>query len=247
MKPVEIQFASGPFQLSGTLHLPESPDPPLVVGSHGLEGCRSSAKQLVLARLLPEKGMAFFRFDHRGCGRSQGDFAADTSLSKRSDDLVAAVRHVMSLGLTRPSLALFGSSMGGATCIHAWQRLAALGFPPAGAVLCASPVISSTIVNIPTQANGSRPALPLSFFTENLLFDLTRDTANLHHVLIFHGDADEVVPVSNARLLYQRAQSPKTLVIQKDGKHRMDNPVDQKDFEDRVPDWYAGLFNSPLP
>lgn len=242
MKPIETQFRSGSLLLKGTLHLPKTPDPPLVVGSHGLEGSQNSAKQKVLARLLPENGMAFFRFDHRGCGLSQGDFVTDTSLAKRREDLVAAVTHIMGLGITGSRLGLFGSSMGGATCIHAWETLEQSGFRPAGAVLCASPVISSTIVNIPTQANDRRPALPLRFFKDNLLFDLTKAVGRLHHVLIFHGDADQVVPVSNARLLYKGAGDPKKLVIHKNGKHQMDAPKDQKDFEKKAALWFAAMF-----
>lgn len=243
MKAIHLQFRSGRFTLKGTLHLPATPDPPLVVGSHGLEGTQNSAKQQVLARLLPENGMAFFRFDHRGCGLSQGEFAAETSLEKRREDLTAAVTHVMELEKTGTALGLFGSSMGGAACIHAWKSLSDIGFSPSGAVLCASPVISSTIVNIPTDANDKREALPLRFFKENLLFDLTEAAEGLHHLLIFHGDADEVVPVSNARLLYEKAGEPKELVIHRNGKHRMDAPDHQKEFEQRALAWYTHMFN----
>lgn len=246
MNAIDLNFTAGKLQLCGTLHLPDRSSPPLVVGSHGLEGTRESAKQKVLARLLPENGIAFFRFDHRGCGRSQGDFITDTSLDKRREDLVAAVSAVMDLGKTGPALGLFGSSIGGATCIHAWKSLESAGFSPKGAVLCASPVISSTIDNIPTGANGSRPALPLSFFAENLLFDLTPSASDLHHVLIFHGDADEVVPVSNARLLHRTAGPPKELVIQKKGRHRMDLPEHQKDFENRALAWFREMY-TPAP
>lgn len=244
MKAIEINFNSENLELFGTLHLPHMSDPPLVVGSHGLEGSQESAKQKVLARLLPENGIAFLRFDHRACGRSQGSFIQDTSLEKRSRDLVAAVHHVMAMGLTSREFALFGSSMGGSTCIHAWHPLAQSGLSPAGAVLCASPVVSETIVNIPTQANDKRPALPLNFFKENLLFDLTESAGFIHHALIFHGDADEVVPVSNARLLYDRVGEPKQLVIHKEGGHRMDVPAHQKDFEHRVPAWFARIFST---
>ncbi|MCA1794398.1 MAG: hypothetical protein LC660_11135 [Desulfobacteraceae bacterium] len=63
---IETQFVVDHLILTGELFLPDTLDPPLVVGSHGLEGSRHSAKQQVLSRLLPENGMAFFRFDHRG-------------------------------------------------------------------------------------------------------------------------------------------------------------------------------------
>ncbi len=259
MKQIDIDFFVDNLTLKGSLHLPDTDHAPLVVGSHGLEGSQNSAKQMVLSRLLPENGMAFFRFDHRGCGASQGEFSRDTSLEKRTRDLVAAVGHILSFShiseelaskklasdkLDPGKLALFGSSMGGATCINAWQDLSDAGMPPMGGILCAAPVISRSIQNIPTQANGNRPALPLSFFAENLLFNILDRAQSLHHVLVFHGDADEVVPVFNAHDLYKAMQPPKEIVIHKGGTHQMNAKKDQQDFEIRALAWFKDIFDS---
>ncbi len=245
MKTVETKFTADNLTLQGTLHLPDVPNPPLVVGSHGLEGSQNSAKQMVLSRLLPKNGMAYFRFDHRGCGKSQGNFVTDTSLDKRTRDFTAAVTHVLGLSLTSDKLALFGSSMGGATCINAWHPLMDAGFSPMGGILCAAPVISRSIQNIPLDANGNRPALPLQFFKENLLFNILDKAKALHHVMIFHGDADEIVPVSNAHDLFNTMQAPKKKIIHKDGTHQMTSTADQKDFETRAPAWFKSVFNLP--
>ncbi len=244
MKTLKIKFTSDGLILQGSLHLPDHAlSPPLVVGSHGLEGSQNSAKQMVLSRLLPENGMAFFRFDHRGCGKSQGDFLKDTSLSKRSRDLTAAVAHVTGLSRTSDRMALFGSSIGGATCINAWQPLEQAGFHPCGGVLCAAPVISRTIENIPFDANDHRPALPLKFFTQNLLFNILDRACALHHVMIFHGDADEIVPVSNAHDIYKAMKAPKKIIIHKGGSHQMTSKINQADFKIRALDWYKTIFN----
>lgn len=244
MKTIQqkISFRSGGFTLEGVLHMPDIPNPPLVVGSHGLEGTMNSAKQMVLSRLLPENGISFFRFDHRGCGRSDGDFIKDTSLEKRTRDFLAAVAHVLGLGVTSRQLALFGSSMGGATCINAWESLTAMDLDLRGGVLCAAPVKSRTIENIPLEANGNRPALPLSFFRDNLLFDLRDRVALLHNLLIFHGDADEVVPVANAHWIFQAMQHPKKCIIQPGGDHQMSSTTDQAEFEREAPAWFRQLF-----
>ena len=237
-----IEFKSQDFHLKGILHLPRSENPPLVVGSHGLEGSKDSPKQEVLARILPENGIAFFRFDHRGCGESEGVFIKETSLEKRTIDYIAAVRHILSLSKTSKQLGLYGSSMGGATCINAWKSLSKMDIQLCGAVLCAAPLKSRTITDIPTAANDKRPALPLNFFKQNLLFDL-RDKAHfLHHLLIFHGDRDQVVPVSNALELYEAAKEPKQLIIHKDGDHQMSAEKDQAEFEEKMPEWFHLSF-----
>ncbi len=223
--------------------MPDTPYPPLVVGSHGLEGSRFSAKQQVLSRLLPENGIAFFRFDHRGCGDSQGDFIKDTSLEKRTRDFVAAVTYVLGLNMTSRNLGVFGSSMGGATCINAWQTLEETFGRLCGGVLCSAPLKSRTIQNIPTQGTETRPDLPLSFFKKNLLFDLTDKACFLHHVLVFHGDADQIVPVENARNLLESMQPPKHGIIQKNGDHPMSSPVHQSEFEARTMAWFKQIFD----
>ena len=172
MKIVETNFTVDGFTLKGTLHLPGCPMPHLVVGSHGLEGSMSSAKQTLLSKVLPANNIAFFRFDHRGCGDSQGSFIKDTNLEKRTKDFCAAVAHVLEMKVTSNRIALFGSSMGGATCISAWQDLERAEYKIQGAVLCAAPVNTLTITRIPLSGNNKRPTLSLDLFKKNRVYDL---------------------------------------------------------------------------
>lgn len=238
----EIEFKCDNRILKGILHLPDNANPPLVIGSHGLEGSMESAKQTLLSNILPENGFAFLRFDHRGCGRSEGDFVKDTSLSKRVQDMLQAIEYTINLNLTTLQIFLFGSSLGGSTCISAWSRLADRGLTPWGAILCAAPVNSLTIEQIPLNGNERRPSLPLSFFEDNLLFDLTDKASELHNILIFHGDQDKTVPVENAYNLYSNVQEPKKLIILKNGDHQMSNRDDQKTFEEEAVSWLKKTF-----
>ncbi len=82
-----ISFHSDGLILKGTLHLPTVDHPPVVIGSHGLYSNQDSPKQIALARACNTLGMAYFRFDHRGCGSSQGEFDPVTSLAARCTDL----------------------------------------------------------------------------------------------------------------------------------------------------------------
>ncbi|SDT98348.1 alpha/beta hydrolase [Desulfobacula phenolica] len=239
----KIEFISQGFLLKGVLHLPQAGQPPLVVGSHGLEGSKESAKQKVLSTLLVKNNIAFFRFDHRGCGKSQGDFITDTSLEKRTADFINAVQHVLDLGKTSRDLAIFGSSLGGSTCINAWNTLLQMDVRLCGAVLCSAPAKSRTVEKIPTGANNGRPALPLSFFKKNLLFNITKKAVSLSNVLIFHGDADEVVPVSNAHDIYTLAKEPKRLIIHENGDHQMTSKKDQAEFEKEAAAWFLHCFS----
>ena len=242
MKILPVEFMSQNRKIVGKLHLPDGEKPPVVVGSHGLEGSMESAKQSILARILPEMGVAFLRFDHRGCGGSEGDFVTDTSLETRVQDMIHAVDYLWALKKTRRELMLFGSSLGGATCIAAWKHLLDLGVEPRGAVVCAAPVDSRTIKIIPMDATPDRPALPLSFFTNNLLFDLSGALPLMHHLLIFHGDNDGVVPVENGRKIYKDSGNPKKIIIHRNGDHLMSEKSHQVEFEREVKLWVKACF-----
>lgn len=237
-----FDFTSQGLHLKGVLHLPAIKHPPLVIGSHGLEGSKNSAKQMVLSTMLPKNGIAFYRFDHRGCGKSSGNFITDTSLEKRTTDFIAAIEAIITMGKTSSRIAVFGSSMGGATCINAWASIEKMNVELCGGVICSAPVKSRSIENIPTHATDNRPALPLSFFKENLMFDITDKAKDLHHMMIFHGDADEIVPVSNAHEIYKRAGHPKQMIIHKNGDHQMTSKNDQIQFEIESTAWFSRCF-----
>ena len=55
--------------------------------------------------------MAYFRYDHRGCGKSNGEFASATTFEGRCRDLISTVKTVRDLPETGDSIALFGSSL----------------------------------------------------------------------------------------------------------------------------------------
>ena len=109
----EISFRSDGLTLKGTLHLAASDKPPIVIGLHGLYSSQESPKQIALARACNALGLAYLRFDHRGCGRSQGAFDKVTSLAARRRDLKSTIEIVKAWPDTSDHIGLFGSSMGG--------------------------------------------------------------------------------------------------------------------------------------
>lgn len=214
-----ITFKSDSFNLTGALHLPEASPAPMVIGCHGLMADRNSPKQVGLAEVCCRNGMGYFRFDHRGCGDSEGEFYRVTSLAGRQQDLLDAIRLVRSQSTCNGSIGLFGSSMGGAVCISvsSSEEIDAL-------VTVATPLHSHFI-----QAEN----IPL-----NAAFDITTEACRVGNILIFHGECDEVVPRSHARSLHERASRPKKLVIHPDGDHRMSNPEHQSTFIRESVAWF---------
>ena len=109
-----------PFQLNvsdrmlaGALHLPDRrQSAPWVVLCHGLFSSMASEKFTGLAELLCRSGIAALRFDFSGCGASTGSIA-DTTVSRRLQELEAVVGFADSHAALGRDCALMGSSLGG--------------------------------------------------------------------------------------------------------------------------------------
>ena len=232
MKQQVLSFNSDGYRLIGTLHLPDEKDPPVVIGSHGLYSSSQSPKQILLGSICIESGIAFFRFNHRGCGDSQGDVHRDTTLASRMIDMLRAVEALKKEGLSCSRLGLFGSSFGGAVCMSLAQKISIHAM-----VINAAPVKSDRVLEAleksdPTTFNKTK------FLKKRLRFDLTNLLGTLHHILIFHGESDEVVPVSEALEIHKLCGEPKRLTIFEKGDHVISNPDHQTIFARQSLQWF---------
>ena len=232
-KVAQVIFKADGFRLKGTLYHPlKKPIDRAIIGSHGLLSDRTSLKQQVLAIQCIDMGIAYFAFDHRGCGESEGDFEQVTTLDNRVRDLMAAVTFIQAKTGCKNRIGLFGSSMGGAVCLAASAHI-----NPLAIVTVAAPLKSATLVRNDKNAIDTGSFSP-SFYEEKLQFDITAKTAGVKNLLLFHGDTDETVPVSHARTIHALAADPKKMVIQKGGDHRMSRPDHQKSFLSLAAHWY---------
>lgn len=240
-----IEFYSDNLLIKGVLHLPAlqkkaGRNLPIVIGSHGLEGSKDSAKQVILSKLLPQNNIGFLRFDHRGCGESEGDFLKDTSVPKRAYDFINAIKFIMENEGVNRKIGIFGSSLGGSTCIEAWDTLIQMDIEISGCVLTATPIKSRTIENIPAkgQPGGNQSNLSMDFFLKHLNFDLSEKLKKISNILIFHGKNDEIVPIENARTIYENTKDPKKLIVFENGDHQTSSKKDQKVFEKETLKWF---------
>ena len=175
--------------------------------------------------------MGYLRFDHRGCGHSEGDFEKVTTLDGRVEDLLAAAALVSARPDTSGRVGYFGSSLGGSVCIRAFALK-----PPAAMVLCAAPVRSGDIE--PERAAAADVSASAALRPEGLTFDVAAEAAALQEVLVFHGDADEVVPYRHAGEIYAAAAGPKKMITLSGGDHRMTDADHQKLFMDATLSWF---------
>ena len=233
-KEHSVSFVADGMQLSGVLHLPDHEPLAVVIGCHGLMADKHSPKQIALARGCTAIGMAYFRFDHRGCGDSQGTFEIDTTLENRTSDLMAAVHAVnRMLGKTIP-IGLFGSSLGGTVCLTAAQNLS-----PFAMVTLATPVQSRSI-QLP---DDSPESLKKEFVENRLTFNVSAAIGSLRHILIVHGSSDQTVAIENAHRIYSLARNPKAQLILKGGDHRISSRAHQERFLRETVQWFSDCFH----
>ena len=232
--PCEIKsaFSSDGFRLQGILHLPQRPRPNLIVGSHGLYSSGDSPKQVALARACCSMEIAYFRFDHRGCGHSEGCFEEVTSLAGRRKDLIDAVAYLRAEFPLGAEFGLFGSSFGGATCLAAAPLL-----KPNRMVTLAAPVDSRSILS---AAKNSPPVEP-HFQEAAFQFDLRGQLHAVANILVIHGEADEVIPLSHAGLIFNGVCEPKSCITISGGDHRLSQSDHQQRFLDATLDWFRPL------
>ena len=225
-----VYFKANGLELCGILAVPDHSSVALIVGVHGLMADKNSPKQIALAKHVASIKMAYFRFDHRGCGESEGAFNEQTTLENRRADLIAAIQAAREIvGHTIP-VGLFGSSLGGAICLTVAKKIA-----PFALVTLAAPVQSQAI-QLPLNSPDS---LKNEIIDNRLRFDIKNEIHSPHHILIIHGSADETVPVENATTIYDLSTHPKKQIILQNGDHRVSNPAHQKRFLEKATNWFA--------
>ncbi len=227
----KISFSADGFQLNGTLHLPRAKHPPVVVGCHGLYSSQQSPKQIALAAACSEIGLAYYRFDHRGCGVSQGEFEQVTSLSARSSDLKMAVNMLRGHNKLGSRVGVFGSSMGGTVCLNVAAELKIDTIVTFAAPLCSKLPTS----NHPSEIDPVGKGIYLN--AQKSVFDVSNKISGVRCLLVIHGDNDDTVPKAHADEIYRLADEPKKLIIQPGGDHRMSDTEHQRVFIREASEW----------
>lgn len=166
-------------------------------------------------------------FDYRGFGDSTGE-PTQASLTKDAESVYEFA--AKELAFDASQVIIYGESLGGAVAVSPWDACyKEHPSMPAGFVL------NSTFASMADVVGHHYPLFPFRFF----LKDDWRPIENFHWlylrppVLIFHGTADEMIPISQARKLANALRSSELIEIS-GGTHNEVPSTELKDAFDRI-------------
>ena len=200
-----------------------------VVFSHGNAG--SISYHLGFCTWLAEASYNVIIYDYRGFGKSGG------TVDRRGmiDDVKAAFAYALKrpdIDTTR--LVSFGHSLGGA------QSVTALGETPVKGLRAI--VIDGAFASYQAMARIIGGQLGANLVTDELApKDFVHKLAPVP-LLVVHGEADEIVPVSQGLQLYEAAAQPKTLFEVKAGHHGTSLSNDNGAYRKKMIAWLDGVM-----
>ncbi len=146
-----------------------------------------------ISKLLP-LGINVFIFDYRGYGKSEGK---PSEQGVYEDALAAYDFLTMDKGVESLSLIVFGRSLGAAVAIDLASRR-----------VCRGLILESSFPSAQAVAKGM---LPFIHFFIRSRFDAESKIKDIHVPLLFtHGTEDRTIPMHLGRILFEKANEPKS-------------------------------------
>jgi fermentation-respiration switch protein FrsA (DUF1100 family) len=147
---------------------------------------------------LRELGLSLLAFDYRGYGESEG-LPSEAGLYKDAD---AAYRYLReTLKVPPKQIIIFGHSLGSTVAVDLASRV-----PSAGLIL------EGGLTSVIERGQELYPYIPVRWIGRSRFNSLEKISRVSVPKLFLHARADDVVPLSHGRRLYEAAPPPKTFV-----------------------------------
>ena len=165
---------------------------------HGNAGNLSEFDRPVHYAGLRRLGLSLLAFDYRGYGESDG-VPTEAGLYKDAD---AAYRYVREeLAVPPERIILFGHSLGSAVAVDLASRV-----PSAGVIL------EGALTSVIQRGQELYPYIPVRWIGRSRFSSIEKIGRVTAPKLFLHARADDVIPLSHGRTLYEAASPPKTFV-----------------------------------
>lgn len=200
----DVWFTCDGQKLHGWLVEHEDPRA-VVLFLHG-SSANLSYRDEVVRKLHDELQVTVMVFDYRGFGRSEGELNGEQALV---DDSLAARRFLAEqTGVPESDIVLYGRSLGSALAIELASRDGARAV-----------VIQNAFTSLPDVAHEHFRFAPVYRTMKYRLNSVEKIGRYEGPLLQSHGEQDDVVPLEQARRLFDAANEPKTFMIEPGFEH----------------------------
>ncbi len=233
MNSTRVVLKVDDLKIVGHLYLPGDQTPyPTVCVCHGVPAEKfypSDKGYRLLAEKICQRGLAVFTFNFRGTGASGGNI----DMAGWKKDLTAVIDYLCTLPeVDRSHLSLLGFSGGGSVAI----KVAAQDSRISSVVSCASPAEFTPLTdyynpvslvehfhNLGVIRDNDFPHSADEWFNDFKTVSPIKYVAKItpRPILLVHGDKDDVVDVTHAYRLYEKAREPKQIIIVNGAGHRL--------------------------
>ncbi len=254
--PMYFGFDSrlGRIELAARLDLPAGPPQAYALLVHGFTCSMDLAITRRIAEGLAGEGLAVFRFDLPGHGKSGGEFSESNFTDYRAA-VLAAVAY-MREQYAAPTV-LVGHSLGGAAILAAASEvpeakaIATIGTPANVAevvrLIGASPEEVRAMGQADVVIDGHTFTIRRQFLEDADHYHIVDTLPHLRKAILFlHAPRDEIVGIDNAARLYSAAKHPKSFISLDHGGHLLTDPRDAA-YAARVIAAWASRFLVDLP
>ena len=165
---------------------------------HGNAGNLSQFDRPAHYAALRQLGLNLFAFDYRGYGESGGT-PSEHGLYRDAD---AAYRYLREeRGVPAERIIVFGHSLGSAVAIDLASRIRVAGL-----------IVEGGLISVVQRGQELYPFIPVRWIARTRFSSIDKIPRVTAPKLFLHAIADEVIPLSHGRRLFQAAQDPKTLI-----------------------------------
>ena len=165
---------------------------------HGNAGNLSQFDRPAHYAALRQLGFNLFAFDYRGYGES-GGIPSEQGLYRDAD---AAYRYLREERRVPPErIIVFGHSLGSAVAIDLASRTRIAGL-----------IVEGGLISVVQRGQELYPFIPVRWIARTRFSSIDKIPNVTAPKLFLHAVADEVIPLSHGRRLFQAAADPKTLV-----------------------------------
>jgi uncharacterized protein len=195
---------------------------------HGNAGNLSQFDRPAHYAALRQLGLSLFAFDYRGYGES-GGMPSEHGLYRDAD---AAYRYLREEhGVPPERIIVFGHSLGSAVAIDLASRVQTAGL-----------IVEGGLVSVVQRGQELYPFIPVRWIARTRFSSIDKISQVSTPKLFLHAVADEVIPLSHGRRLFQAAAEPKTFVELR-GTHSDAFAADSGRYFGSIADFMATLPN----